>query len=66
MTYFQHHKISTQGSHLVGTVWPFRGCEVVMHDEGFTCSCKKRLTIKCSHIRSVELGLLGVGQKYWK
>jgi hypothetical protein len=66
MTYFQHSKITTQGSHLVGTTWPFRGCEVIMYDEGFGCTCKKKPIVKCNHIKSVELGLLGVGQKYWK
>lgn len=66
MTYFQHHKITTQGNYLVGTAWTFRGCQVEMHEEGFTCNCKKRLTNVCNHIKSVHLGLLGVGQTYWK
>ncbi len=64
--YFEHHKITTKGNWHVGTVWPFRGCEVEMHEEGFSCTCKKRPTTKCNHIKSVELGLLGVGQQYWK
>jgi len=66
MTYFQHSKITTRGSYLVGTAWPFRGCEVVMHDDGFVCNCKKRLTCVCYHIKSVQLGLLGVNQVYHK
>lgn len=66
MTYFQHNKITTKGNWHVGTVWNFRSAKVEMHDEGFTCNCKKRPTVKCNHIKSVELGLLGVGQTYQK
>jgi len=66
MTYFQHRSIDTENHHFVGTTWPFRSCHVEMHKEGFTCTCKKRLTFKCNHIKSVELGILGVGQKYYK
>ena len=66
VTYFQHHKIETSGNCHVGTVWAFRAAQVEMHEEGFTCTCKKRPTVKCNHIRSVELGLLGVSQTYYK
>lgn len=66
MTYFQHRSINTQGHQFVGTVWPFRGCQVEMHDEGFVCTCKKRLTFKCNHIKSVELGILGVGRTHYR
>lgn len=66
MTYFQHNKINTVGNFLTGVVWNFRGCQVVMHDEGLSCNCKKRPVAKCNHIKSVELGLLGVGQTYQK
>jgi hypothetical protein len=37
-----------------------------MHDEGFTCNCKKRLTVECYHIKSVQLGILGVNQGFHK
>jgi hypothetical protein len=66
MTYFQHRKITTAGNSHVGTVWTFRSCQVEMHEEGFNCTCKKRPIVKCNHIKSVELGLLGVGQTYYK
>ena len=66
MTYFQHHKITTANNFHVGTVWPFRNCKVEMYEEGFNCTCKKRPMVKCNHIRSVELGLLGVGQTHYK
>ena len=51
---------------MVGTTWAFRNCQVEMHDDGFSCNCKKRLTFKCNHIKSVELGILGVGQTYYE
>lgn len=66
MTYFQHKSINTKGNFLVGTIWPFRGAQVEMHEEGFSCNCKKRLTFVCNHIKSVQLGLLGVGQTHYK
>jgi hypothetical protein len=42
LMHFQHHKIETKGNHLIGTSWPFRGCQVVMHEDGFTCNCKTK------------------------
>lgn len=63
---FTHHKINTMGNHLVGTSWKFRGCSVTMRDDGFECDCKKQLTYVCNHIKSIQLGLLGVGQTHWK
>lgn len=66
ITYFQHNKISTAGNHLVGTVWTFRNCVVEMFNEGLSCTCKTKHTTKCNHVKSVELGILGVGQKYYK
>jgi hypothetical protein len=58
--------INTESHYLIGVVWPFRGCEVEMHRDGFSCTCKKRMTYKCNHIKSVELGILGVGQKQYE
>lgn len=66
MQYFVHKSINTQGHWMVGTQWPFRNAVVEMHDEGFTCNCKKRPTAKCNHIKSVELGILGVNAKEYK
>jgi hypothetical protein len=66
MKYFQHRKIETKDSHFIGMTWPFRNCDVEMHDEGFTCNCKKRLTVECYHIKSVQLGILGVNQGFHK
>lgn len=66
MKYFQSKSINTQNHHLVGFTWPFRGCYVEMHNDGFSCNCKTRLTYKCNHIKSVELGILGVGQTYYE
>lgn len=66
MNILSSKSINTQGHHLIGMEWPFRNCKVEMHNEGFSCTCKKRLTYKCNHIKSVELGILGVGQTYYE
>jgi hypothetical protein len=63
MKYFQLKSVDTRDHFFLGTVWPFRNCEVQMHTEGFTCNCKKHMQYKCNHIKSVELGLLGVSSK---
>jgi hypothetical protein len=59
-----HRLINFANHHLLGFVWSFRGCSVELTELGFVCSCGKK--DKCYHIQSVELGLLGVGQKYYK
>ena len=66
MNLFQSKSINTHGHYLVGFEWPFRDCHVEMRNDGFACNCKKRLTYKCNHIKSVELGILGVGQTYYE
>jgi hypothetical protein len=55
--------IGAESHPFVGTTWQFRGCQVEMHKDGFSCSCKKKHREKCKHIRSVELGILGVNAK---
>lgn len=51
---------------MVGTTWRFRGCQVEMHNDGFSCDCKKKPRDKCNHIKSVEFGILGVGAVEYK
>lgn len=63
MITFKSKSINTEGHYLTGTIWTFRGCEVEMHREGFSCNCKKSPRFKCNHIKSVELGILGVNKK---
>ena len=63
---FPSKYINTTNHCLLGTSWPFRGCEVKMHSDGFDCNCQKRPRIKCTHINSVELGILGVSYKEFK
>lgn len=58
-------KINFADHFMLDTVWHFRGCQVVMHDDGFGCNCKKKLTEACNHIRSVEYGIYGVGLTHW-
>jgi hypothetical protein len=66
MNVIQFKNVRTENNFLVGTVWPFRNCQVEMHAEGFTCSCKKKTIYKCNHLKSVELGLLGVSSKEYQ
>lgn len=63
MLLFESKYISTQNHYMVGTIWPFRGCQVEMHTDGFSCNCKKRPRFKCNHVKSVEFGILGVNAK---
>jgi hypothetical protein len=66
MKYFKSKFINTVGHAFNGTAWTFKGCEVIMHETGFACTCMKRMKYKCNHIKSVELGILGVGQTYYE
>ena len=66
MNYIQSKSINTVDHQFVGSTWQFRGCQVEMHDEGFTCNCKKKPRDACNHIKSVQFGILGVGQEYYK
>ena len=63
---FQHKHINTNNHWLVDTIWPFRGCSVTMHHDGFSCDCQKKPRIKCKHIKSVEMGIFGVNYKGYK
>jgi hypothetical protein len=63
---FQNKHINTENHHLLGTIWPFRGCQVEMRIDGFSCNCKKRHLVKCYHVKSVELGILGVNAKEYR
>ena len=60
---FPSKHIRTEHHHLLGSIWDFRNFRVTMIPEGFECNCKKNSKIKCYHIKSVELGLLGVDSK---
>lgn len=64
--FFKSKSIQTKGHLFIGTVWQFRGCEVEMYKEGFRCSCKTNPRTKCNHIKSVEMGILGVNLKEFK
>ncbi len=63
---FAHKYINTEGHSMVDTKWTFRGCFVTMHETGFSCNCQKRPRQKCKHIKSVEMGILGVGCAKYK
>ena len=63
---FQNKHIDTASHIFLGTKWAFRGCEVDMSTDGFACNCQKQPRFKCNHIKSVELGILGVNFKEFK
>lgn len=63
MTVFTSKGIRTDGHHMLGITWPFRGYDVEMVSEGFQCSCKTKPKFKCKHIKWVEMNILGVNAK---
>lgn len=66
MNYIRSKYINTEFHPFVGVVWNFRGCQVEMHKQGFTCGCKDAIKGMCKHIKSVEFGILGVDAKEYK
>lgn len=60
---FKSKYIDTNDHCFIGIKWPFRGCYVEMHPNGFSCTCQKKPRQKCKHIKSVEFGILGVNSK---
>ena len=63
---FESKHINTTKHIFLGTIWQFRDCKVEMVPEGFSCNCQKKPRLKCKHIKSVELGILGVNLKEFK
>mgnify|MGYP000853025006 FL=1 len=63
---FSTSLVKTQGHWAVGTEWQYAKGIVKMHDEGFSCSCKKKPRKSCSHIRNVKLRLHGTFDEYYK
>lgn len=63
MNKFQSKFINTDRHVFVGLTWPFRGCEVELCEDGFTCTCREKHRYKCNHIKSVEFALAGVNAK---
>jgi hypothetical protein len=57
--------ITTQGHWLVDTEWQYRNAVVKMHDDGFSCSCKKNPIKPCSHIKNVKLRLYGTFDEHY-
>lgn len=64
--FFSSKNIKTSDSFMIGTIWKFRNCQVEMFSEGFHCNCKKKPRFKCEHIKSVEMGILGVNCKQYR
>ena len=62
MTIFQSGSVNTVNHWMVGTEWQYSKGVVVMHNDGFSCSCKKSPRKQCTHIQNVKLRILGVFQ----
>ena len=66
MTIFESQGIDTNGHWAVGTQWQYSKGVVTMHDEGFSCDCKKNPRVACSHIKNVKLRIYGVFDEHYK
>lgn len=58
--------INTQDHWAVGTEWIYSKGTVTMHNEGFSCSCKKNPRKPCNHIRNVKLRLYGTFDQHYE
>ncbi len=65
MTIFSAGGMNTQNHWAVGTEWIYSKGVVTMHDEGFSCTCKKNPRVACSHIKNVKLRMYGVFDEYY-
>lgn len=63
MKIFPTKGIATDGHWAVGTDWQYAKGVVTMHDEGFSCTCKKNPTKPCNHITNVKQRMYGLFQK---
>ena len=57
--------INTQGHWAVGTEWTYAKGVVTMHDEGFSCSCRKNPRVPCNHIKNVKLRMYGTFDEHY-
>ena len=58
--------INTKNHWAVGTQWQYAKGTVTMHDEGFSCTCKKNPRKACNHIRNVKLRIYGTFDEHYK
>lgn len=58
--------INTKNHWAVGTQWQYAKGMVTMHDEGFSCTCKKNPRKACNHIRNVKLRIYGTFDEHYK
>ena len=59
MKIFPTSSINTNGHWAVGTQWQYAKGFVTMHDEGFSCTCKKKPNKPCNHIKNVKMRIYG-------
>ena len=57
--------IKTNNHFLVGTKWSYAKGIVTMHEEGFSCTCKKKPRVSCNHIKNVKLRLYGTFDEHY-
>ena len=57
--------INTQGHWAVGTEWPYAKGVVTMHDDGFSCTCRKNPRVPCNHIKNVKLRMYGTFDEHY-
>jgi len=65
LTIFPTHIIKTNNHFLVGTQWSYAKGVVTMHEEGFSCTCKKKPRVSCNHIKNVKLRLYGIFEEHY-
>jgi hypothetical protein len=57
--------ITTKGHWAVGTEWTYAKGTVTMHDDGFSCTCRKNPRVPCNHIKNVKLRMYGTFDEHY-
>ena len=63
--FFPSTLIETNGHWAVGTEWQYAQGVVTMHNEGFTCSCRKNPRKQCNHITNVKRRMYGTFDEHY-
>jgi hypothetical protein len=65
MKIFPASLINTKTHWLLGTEWVYSKGVVKMHEDGFSCTCRKNPRIPCNHIKNVKLKIYGTFDEYY-
>jgi len=57
--------ITTKDHWAIGTEWTYAKGIVKMHDDGFSCSCRKNPRLPCNHIKNVKLRMYGTFDEHY-